>query len=194
MKTSMKPINDKVDPIRDPRLEDSSLQEKVSNRVNELLTVLDRDILYIQDSLSALNELRSLVIKRDDAALSELLQKIQSKKDNYAANDSQRRSIQKDLAEAFSCSVEQMTLSALEFTLQGEQKAQVAKIKAKLKDLIKELKKEHLSTTLLLSDCIRFNNLFLKAIFDFGKNKKIMYGPSGQTKRQIDTTLIAFSV
>jgi len=176
----------------------------VQDKVNELLAVLDKDIQHIQDSLSWLNELRSLVIKRDDAALSKLLQSIRAQSDSYVSNEQQRQSLRKDLANALGCrvdpvreprledsglqekssnGVEQVTLSRLASILPEEKKAQVIDIKTKLRALVEQLKKEHLSTSLLLSDCARFNNLLLRAVFDLGKTGTVYYSPNGVAKR-----------
>ena len=67
----------------------------IEDKVDELLVCLDIDALNIQENLSQLNELRSLVIKRDDAALGTLLEKIQAKSDKYRSNESNRQSIRK---------------------------------------------------------------------------------------------------
>jgi 5-methylthioribose kinase len=162
----------------------------IQNKVDELLAVLDKDIQHIQDSLSWLNELRSLVIKRDDAALSKLLESIRTEAANYAATELERRSIREDLANALGSKPEQMTLSALETILPEENKAQVAEIKTKLKSLIKELRREHLSTALLLTDCTRFNNQLLRALFDLGKRGTVYYRPNGMSKKQNDTAFV----
>jgi hypothetical protein len=50
---------------------------EIEDKVDQLLAVLDKDIQHIQDTLSTLNELRGLVIKRDDASLHKLLESIQ---------------------------------------------------------------------------------------------------------------------
>jgi sugar-specific transcriptional regulator TrmB len=178
------------DPVRDQRLEDSGLQEKVSNGVDELLAVLDKDVQHIQESLSRLNELRSLVVKHDNTALGKLLESIQAESDSYKCNELKRQSIRRELATAFGCSLEQMTLSVLEAELTGEKKAQVAKRKAMLKLLTGQLKKEYLSTSLLLSDCVRFNNVLLKSIFELGKTGTITYDSNGFTKRQTDSEFV----
>jgi flagellar biosynthesis/type III secretory pathway chaperone len=180
-------IQDKVNPINPPRrtrLEDSGLQEKVSNAVDELLAVLDKDIQHIQDSLSWLNELRRLVLKRDDTALGKLLESIRAEADGYTANESKRCSIRKDLADALGCSVKQMTLSALEGALPKEEKVQVENRKTKLRALIEQLRREHLSTALLLSDCASFNNRLFKALFDLDGKETVFYRPNGAAKRQ----------
>lgn len=194
MKPTAVIIQNKVEPVRDRRLEDSGLQEKVSNGVDELLDVLDKDIRNIQQSLSWLNELRSLVIKRDEAVLSRLLQKIQAKADGYAANDLKRKSIRKDLADALECRVEQITLSELVAILPEEKKALVNDRRIKLKALIEQLKKEHLSTVLLLSECVRFNSLLLRTIFDLGKTEMVMYSPSGATKQQTGRAFVSLQL
>jgi hypothetical protein len=158
----------------------------VQDKVNELLAVLDRDIQHIQKSLSWLNELRAMVIKRDEVALSKLLKQIQAEADNYTVNELERQSIRKDLADALDCRIEQITLSGLEAALPKEKKILLTDRRIKLKGLIEQLKKEHLSTALLLSQCARFNNLLLRTIFYPRSNsgtQMLMYTPSGATKQ-----------
>ena len=163
---------------------------EIEDKVDALLTVLDKDIEYMQDSLSLLNELRSLVIKRDDAALGKLLGSIRAEADSYVTNESKRRSIRRELAGAFGCNVREMTLSKLETILPEEKKTQVADRRAKLRALAEELKKEHSSTAMLLSECARFNSVLLRTIFDVGKTGTVTYSPNGAAKRQIDTALV----
>ena len=162
----------------------------IEDKVDELLVFLDRDIQHIQESLLKLNELRRLVIKRDDAALGKLLESIQAEADSYRNHELNRQPIRKELANALGCNVEQMTLSTLEASLPKGKKAQVTQRKAKLRSLIKELKKEHLSTALLLSECARLNKLLLKSIFDIGKTEVVYYDSNGATRRQTDTAFV----
>ncbi len=161
-----------------------STATEIEDKVDELLVCLDKDSQHIKESLSQLNRLRSLVIKRDDAGLGKLLEAIQTKSDNYKNNESQRQNLRKELANALGCKTKQMTLSALEASLPKEKKTQVTRKKEKLMSLVNELKKEYLSTALLLSECTRFNNLLLKSIFDFDKTGVVYYNSDGRTKRQ----------
>jgi len=167
-----------------------STATEIEDKVDELLACLDKDSQHIQESLSQLNKLRSLVIKRDDAGLGTLLKIIQAESDNYRNHESKRQTIRKELANALGCNIEQMTLSALEASLPKEKKAQVTNKKAKLISLVKELKKEYLSTALLLSECARFNNLLLKSIFDLGKTEAVYYNSNGATKQQTDMAFV----
>ena len=163
---------------------------EIEDKVDELLVALDKDIQHIQDSLSRLNEVRSLVIRRDDVGLGKLLESIQSESDDYETHELKRQSIRKELAIALGCNPEQMTLSRLEAILSEEKKVQVTERKKKLRPLTEELRKEHLSTVLLLSECARFNRLLLKGIFGLGKAGTIIYSSDGSTKRQTDTAFV----
>ena len=86
---------------------------EIESKVDQLFGVLDEDIRYIRENLSRLNELRSLVVKRDDTSLRKLLESIQSDSNSYKDNELKRRSLRKELATAFNCGFEQMTLSRL---------------------------------------------------------------------------------
>ncbi|MBW7990129.1 MAG: flagellar protein FlgN [Planctomycetes bacterium] len=167
-----------------------STATEIENKVDKLLTCLDKDSQHIQEILSQLNKLRSYVIKRDDSGLSKLLKIIQADMSSYRNHESKRQAIRKELANALGCNTEQMTLSALEARLPKGKKDQIIKKKAKLMSLIKELKKEHLSTILLLSECAKFNNLLLKSIFDLGKTGAVYYNSNGTTKQQTDMAFV----
>lgn len=160
------------------------------DEIHELLAVLDEDIRNIQQSLSRLNELRSLVVKRDDTSLAKLLEDIQVESDSYTANEIKRNSIRKELAIALNCNIEQITLSGLEAVLPKEKSDELALKKNKLRELTKQLKKEYLSTTLLLTECARFNNLLLKNVFQIGKTGTVTYGCDGHTKRQDEMAFV----
>jgi len=162
----------------------------IENKVDALLACLEKDSHHIEQSLSRLNELRRLVIKHDDSALGKLLESIRVETESYRSHELSRQSILKELANIFGCNPKQMTLSAIEASLPKAKKTQVTQMKAKLRTLIEELKKEHFSTALLLSECARFNNLLLKSIFDLGKTGVVYYNSNGTTKHQTDTAFV----
>jgi len=166
----------------------------IEDRVDDLLIVLDKDIQHIQESLSRLNELRTLVIKRDDVALGKLLEEIRAEAGSFTANELKRWSIREGLAVALGCNFEQMTLSRLETILPEEKRVQAAERKTKLRSLTEELKKEHLSTAMLLSECARFNNMLLKSIFDFGNKGTLVYSSRGTASRHSDGAFVSLQL
>ncbi len=162
----------------------------LEEKIDELLVVLDENIRNMRESLSRLDELRGLVVKRDEPALAGLLETIRGEADSYRSCELKRQSMRKELAVLLGCEVEHVTLSRFEGILAGEKKAQVAKRKAELRSLTGKLKKEHLKTTMLLSDCARFNSLLLKSIFDLGKTGMVYYNSNGAAKRQTDAAFV----
>ena len=162
----------------------------VENKVDELLAVLDKDIQHIQQSLSLLDELRSLVIKRDETALGKLLERIRGEADGYRSHELKRQSIREEIAGDLGCGPDKVTLSMLEAKLSNVKKEEVARKKAELISLIKKLKREHLSTALLLSECARINRMLLKDVFKLGNTGTVYYGSKGATKRQGDMAFV----
>ena len=163
---------------------------EIEEKVDELLVCLKTDVRHIQESLSNLNELRSLVIKRDDAALERLLENIRAESNRYANHESSRQSMRKELAGILGCNFEQVTLSALKAYLPEAKREQVTQVQTELKALTRELKKEHFRTSLLLSECARFNSLLLRSVFDLGQTGAVYYNSNGATKRQMDTAFM----
>jgi hypothetical protein len=167
---------------------------QIEDKVDQLLICLDRDVQHMQESLQQLDEMRRLVIKRDEDALGKLLESIQGASDDYRNQELNRKSIRKELAESLGCDIELMTLSALESCAPETQKKQITQMKAKLRSLSAELKKEYLSTALLLSECARFNNMLLKGILGLGKTESVHYKSNGQTRRNIDTAFVNLQI
>ena len=163
---------------------------EIEEKIDELLVCLETDVRHMQESLSNLNELRALVIKRDDTALGKLLENIRAESNRYANHESSRQSMRKELAGILCCNFEQVTLSALKAFLPQAKKEQVTRMQTELKALTGELKKEHLRTALLLSECARFNSLLLRSIFDLGQTGAVYYNSNGATKRQMDTAFM----
>jgi hypothetical protein len=162
----------------------------IENKIDSLLDVLKNDIEHIRQSLLWLTELRSLVVKRDEEGLGELLEYIQKKSGGYSANESKRQLLRKELAEDLGCDIKEVTLTRLEKEGPVEKRKVVSTIKAELKTLTEELKREHLSVTMLLSDCARFNSLLLRSLLDMGRAETVTYSANGTAMRQGGMSLL----
>jgi len=163
---------------------------EIENKVDELLVSLTKDIEHIQQSLSNLDELRCLVIKRDDSALGRLLERIQAESDSYRQQESKRQAIRQKLANSLGCPVKDLTLSKLEVSTTDGTKERIIRAKAVLRELIGKLRKEYSSTAMLLSECARFNNMLLRSIFNLGRNGVVYYNADGTTRRQSETAFV----
>ena len=151
----------------------------IEKQTDEMLGCLDVDIEHIQKNLACLNEMRGLVIKRDDVALQNLLDQIQNGSDSFKEHETKRQMIRKILADSLDCDVSKINLTMLEKELPEAKSILVREKKEKLKSLIDEFKKEYTSTIILVSECSRFNKMLLKSIFNPGKTSSVYYKANG---------------
>jgi len=167
-----------------------TFESEIEEKVDELLVCLEIDARRMQENLSCLNELRGLVIKRDDVALGRLLEGIRAKADRLAGHETDRQSKREELAHMLGCKLERITLSELASRVSQDTRERISAMQAKLRSLAEELKSEHMSTSMLLSECARFNSLLLRSVFDLSQTGAVYYGSNGATKRHVDKALM----
>lgn len=163
---------------------------EMEDRVGRLFAVLDVDIEHLRNCLSRLGKLRCLVIKRDEAALSKLLEDIRIEAEDYAGNESKRLVLRRELANYFGFEVGRLTLSALENILPADKRARLAARKAALRSLVEQLRNEYISTAVLISDCARINSALLKSILDESRGGLVCYDANGKASRANETAFV----
>ncbi len=163
---------------------------RIMDIVEKLLGCLDEDIERMKEVLSQIDEMRGLVVKRDEVSLCRLLEDTQVRHNDYKEHESMRKSLRKQLSIALGFESELITLSQLEDILPQEQSSQVAEKRVELRILTDKVKKEYLSTTLLLAECARFNRELLNSIFDTARPGIVTYNSSGSSSRQDDTAFV----
>lgn len=158
-----------------------------------LLEVLDEDIRHLESTLSRLNALRSLLIKREDAALQRLLEEVRGQADAYQANERRREQLRQELAADLGCAASALTLSTLADAWAGHAVGvALAERQARLRSLTAQLKREHALTVLLIRDCIRFNRSLLHVFLGSGGGGTT-YGATGAAKHEINGTLMSMT-
>ena len=159
---------------------------EIENKIDELLECLDVDIEHLQTNLLRLNELRALVIKRDDKELLKLLNDIQMESDSYREHELKRQMIRRNLAGILMCGIEKVNLSNLALMLSEEKRKNVNTKKTQIKSLVESFKSEYASTIILVSECSRFNKMLIKSIFEPAKTNSVYYNPKGKVRDQRD--------
>jgi hypothetical protein len=169
-----------------------TVMSEKEKKVGQLLGALDKDIEYLELSLSSLNELRGMVIKRDDALLGGLLEIIQQRSGCYRGHELSRENLRKELALIYGCGFEEMTLSRLEIEeeLAVGLREQISAKKGRLSFLAGQLKNEHKATFYLLSECARINKMLLHGMLDLGGPGTVSYNSNGTASKQTDTNFI----
>jgi hypothetical protein len=159
-------------------------------KVDALLAALDEDIRSTQSTLSQLDVLRSLIIKRDDKALEALLRDLQEEAESRLAAIQRREAIRKELADELGCEPGAMTLSALRRLLVDPRRRAVEDRQTRLKDLVAQLKREYALTTALVADCARFNRSLMRVFFGQDAQGKATYNARGTVHRQANVSLV----
>lgn len=160
-------------------------------KVQALLDVLDEDIRDIEATLLRLDALRTMLVKRDDAGLERLLEDIRRQSESHAVNERKRQDLRAELAVAAGCGPGDLTLSKLRAHLPEPSRTAVAQRQNRLRSLVAQLKREHLLTTVLLSDCTRFNRSLMQTFFGLSGTGNVTYSPSGAARHRSDTTLVS---
>jgi hypothetical protein len=164
-------------------------QEKI---IEQLLVYLEYDAQYLQNCLSYLDDLKKLVIKRDEASLRRLLEVIQAGMADHKKQESIRQQILDELAGCLDFDNRHVTLTVLEQSglLSLDKQTRITAQKAKLKTLVIKLKAEYEHTARFLTECSRFNSIVLKSIFALGKTGGISYNAAGAAKRHNEPAFV----
>jgi hypothetical protein len=171
----------------------------VENKVAVLLEVLEADGRHLESALSRLDLLRSLLIRRDNAALERLLAEIHQQADAYRAIEQKRQQLRRDLAPDLGCTEGELTLSRLrnELTASACSEARrrlaaaVADRQTRLRSLAAQVRREHSLTALLLHEAARFNQSLLRVFLGSAGRGCATYSPTGAAHRDAGAALMS---
>ena len=159
-------------------------------KVDELITVLDRDIELLKLNLGRLDSLRGALIKRDEEAMKELLGAVKGGSDTQVNNDCRRERVRLELAGLFGCDARDLTVTMLITIVPQEQSKRLMEKKSQLLSLTNKVNAEHVSTSMLLAEYAKLNRLFLKKIFASDKTDSLVYNSRGSVKSSDDAAFM----
>lgn len=162
----------------------------IETKVDALLAVLDDDIQHVEATITQLDTLRMLLIKRDEPALEQLLCELRDRGQTHSHIEHRRQALRQDLAEALGCDAGSLTLSILQKAVSGPRRAALAERQQRLKLQMRQLKREHTLTQTLVIDCARFNRSLMRAFFGADTERKTTYGATGAARHQTDMALV----
>ena len=165
-----------------------------TTKVEELLAVLDEDIRHLEATLSHLDALRRLLIKRDDTGLRELLDEIGRQAGAREENEQKRQHLRAELAVTVPCTPDQLTLSRLQSVLPDPYRGVLCERQGRLRALMTDLKREHKVTALLVSDCARFNRALMRVVFGLDGKDTVTYNPNGTVANRTNATLMSLNL
>lgn len=156
---------------------------ELSQKIDELLAVLEKDIEHIQHGIEELEELRRFVIKRDDSGLSGMFEQIRSQSQGYIENQKQREQVRSSIARILDWPIEQVRLSQLQRVVSAGQAEQINLTRQRLTEKVSVMKSEHSGTVMLLRDLARFNGMLLNAILENQQSSGTTYNARGGKSR-----------
>ncbi len=165
----------------------------LEQKAQALLQVLDNDMAYIERNLKTLDQLRQLVIKRDEQGLRTLLETIRHQNIGYHQNEQRREQLRAELAQLAQCLPSDMTLSHLETYLGQSTRQQIQTKKKQLRLLTRQLHADYKNTAVLLNDCARLNRALLKAMFKAQPGQGMTYRFNGALKRNASVNMLNLS-
>jgi len=170
------------------------MANSIETKVDALLTVLDEDIRHAETTVGLLDTLRSLLIKRDDAGLEQLLRDLRNRTQTYGSIEERRQALRSELADALGYDAAQMTLSILRRRLSGPRRAAVADRQMQLKSWLGRLKREYALTQRLVVDCARFNRSLMDVFFGVDSRSRTTYGATGALKHQTGMGMVSLQL
>ena len=162
----------------------------IYKKLDQLLEVLDADAEQMNRNLRWLEQLRELLVKRDEKALHRLLQHIQAQSSKHQETETRRCQLRNELARAMACSADKVTLSMLAESVCQPRSSRITEKKHTLNELAARLKREYFTTTMLIADCSRFNRHLLDTVFGFNRNKNTTYSIRGQKRQNTESSIV----
>ncbi len=170
------------------------MAESIEMKVDTLLAVLDEDIRHAETTVGLLDTLRSLLIKRDDAGLEQLLCDLRDRARSYERTEERRQALRLELAEALGCDAGAMTLTVLKKQLSGPRRAAVGDRQIQLRSWLGRLKREYALTQKLVADCARFNRSLMGVFFGVDSTSKTTYGATGAVRTQPNAGVVSLQL
>ena len=164
----------------------------IETKVDALLAVLDDDLQHSETTVAQLDTLRTLLIKRDDTALEQLLGELRAQGQVREGIEQRRQILRRELAEELGCDATSVTLSALQKVLSGTRRAAVVDRQQRLRSQIDLLEREYALTLALVADCTRFNRSLMRVFFGIEDDRKTTYSATGAARYQAGAGMMSF--
>ncbi len=159
-------------------------------KVDALLAVLDDDLRYTESTVGQLDTLRTLLIKRDEKALEQLLRDLQELGRARETLEQRRQTARRNLSGELNVDAEDLTLTVLRKALSGPRQAAVAQRQTQLKAQVARLRREYRLTQILLLDCARFNQSLMRVFFGAAGSRQTTYGATGAVRHRTDMAMV----
>jgi hypothetical protein len=146
--------------------------------VKELLTAMDSEIALLEERHSQFQQLYQAIIQRDDRRMESIFAQMTQIEARQEQTDRIIQLLRRRLAAELPCGAEEFRLSLLAAELGDDDRHELEGRRERIMALVKEVRREHLRTSMLLAECARINRLLLGELFP-GQESCVTYGAGG---------------
>jgi flagellar biosynthesis/type III secretory pathway chaperone len=154
----------------------------------ELEALLDEEISLLDLRRSQLAELSKVILARDDNRMEHLLEEIERTQHIQAATDSRLNALRSALAGAWNCAPGEVRLSRVIAESPGQTRIALEHRRQQIVAMTQALRKQHLETAVLLSECAKVNRRLLEGLLPRSQ-EVTTYGAEGSRAWRPDTGL-----
>ena len=165
------------------------LTEGAVELVDELVVLLDREIELLDKRHAQLEELSRATVRRDDEVLDPLLEQIERTQQVQTRTDLKLQALRSTLAATLGWAVAETRLARLIERLDGPRAAELDYRRQQIILLSERLKRQHMATVLVVTECARINRMLLESFFP-EKRAVTTYGARGQSSWGLDVGLV----
>ena len=166
-----------------------SLPRNVEPLVNELLQVLDTEIELLDLRCGQFSRLTQASIERDDQVLHDLLEEIEATQQDQQETDMRLQALRQTLATALGLTEKKLRLAWLIRQMPPEQASAIQHRRRQIIVLTDRIKRQHMETALVVSECARVNRLLLENLFPQAQTVTT-YGARGESSRSQGSGLL----
>ncbi len=137
-----------------------------------------------------LEALSTAILTRDDESLPEVMRQMEQAQILQDATDQKLLIIRNEIANVLAWPLELVTATKLATQLTGPDKANVEQSRQKIIEIAGQVRRQHLETVLLLSECAKINRMLLEGMFGKQAQPLQTYGRSGHNTWRPETGVV----
>ena len=157
--------------------------------IGELESVLDEEILLLEQKARQLAGMGGAILDRDDDSLGRLLEEAEQTTQRQQATDLRLQALRNTFAEVLGLSAKQVRLCDIAETVDPTQRQRIEYRRQQIILLAEQVQKKHLEIALLLNECARINQLMLESLFP-QRQEAITYRADGRELSHTDASLL----
>ena len=167
----------------------TDMPERALALVDELVKMLDREIDLLDLRCIQLAGLSRASIDRDDEGMESLLAEIENTQFRQESTDRELHSLRRGLADLLGWPISQTRLGVLTGALSGDRRDAVADRRRQIVALIAQLRRQHMSTSLVVAESARINRMLLESLCPQSR-QVTTYGVRGESSWRGDSPLV----